>query len=374
MTERRLNRVFATAAGLALAAAGTGLALEAKSVRADEPASSPAPSAEPRASQAITNFASPEASATPEVEIQYIEVPQLVPHEVQPGDFIPGDVSMSDTEDSALFPLYDQDTNKAPDVEDNTRTALYVDVQAPGVVLAPYGKITIIRGMNPEQKAEFLRNETTAKTRAGFEKSGVVLWTGYDTTVDQAGYKADGTQGNVDTSGTPVAEDNLSGLDNQAKIRTILNLFADGTIDPNSEEGKVLMGILVNCLCACETPAQPKPTPKPEKPKEVCVTTFRDRLYNPNKGPVTVRTRGLVVRGDVLINGKRYYDEGNSSTAAIDRVWTEKPRTYKVSGPYEADVLWMEDCASKAQWKDQVDLAIEQVRESGRKLDPRSLK
>ena len=364
--HRVRNRAVVLAGGaLAVALAfGAGGALSNKEPArgTDYLGPTPAALATPTTSEAS-------ASPSPEAKAQNFHIEVLGAFEVQPGDMISGDVAMSDTKDSAIFPLYDTDTHKAADVVDNTKTALFVEVQAPGVAHAQWGA-DVVRGLTAEKKAEFLKNQTLEKKRSGFTNVDVVIWNGYSSTVDEAGVKANGEQGSAVNPSENGTGYNLDNLDNQSKLRIILNLFAEGTVDPNSEEGKVLMDVLVNCLCNCETPIEtPKPTPTPE----VCVVDFKDTLYDPKKGPIKVTTKGLVVRGDVYINGKRYFDD-LSQTAAIDRIWTETPKTYTVSGKYAADVLWMEDCATKSDWQDQVDLAISQIEEEGRPLDPKSLK
>src|SRR4030043_276752 len=85
---RRLNRVLATAAGLALAAAGTGIAVNSR------PAS---------AEGGVTNFASPSPEAgAPAVAEEGFTLQSGQYMEVVPGDIISADGSMSDTVEDGL--------------------------------------------------------------------------------------------------------------------------------------------------------------------------------------------------------------------------------------------------------------------------------
>lgn len=341
----------------------TNANLKLATQRPSEAGASPMSSTEPSGT--------PEPSKSPEVKVENFTVGNFGIFDVLPGDIIAGDVAMSDSKDSSILPLFDQDTHKAADVKDNGKTALFVEVQVPGVIHAEWGA-SVTRGLTAEQKAEMLKLQTISKARAGFEKVDVVVWTGYNTTTDEAGFKADGKQGSSmpNPSESPMPGANLDGSNSQELINTILDEIHKGNLTPDQEYN--LMQQLIACLCSCGTPSEtPKPTPKPTP--EVCVVTKEDRLFDPKKGPITVTTKGLVVRGDVFINGHRYFDD-SPKTAAVDTIWTNTPHTYKISGKYAADVLWTTDCASKADWKDQVDLAISQVEASGRTLDKKSLR
>lgn len=331
--------------------------------------STPAASSElatPRTSEAP---GSAEPTNSSEVEIQNFTVEKLGTFEVLPGDIIAGDIAMSDTKDSAIFPLYDQDTHKAADVTDNTKTALYVDVQTPGVVHAEWGA-TVTRGLTPEKKAEMLKIQAISKDRAGFDKVDVVLWTGYDTTVDEAGYTVTGEQNssvNVSPSGSPEAGvNNLDGLDNQSKLKVILNLFAEGTIDPNSEEGKVLMDILVNCLCGCDTKTE---TPTPSKSPEVCIPAMNDHVMKPGETYKVAKGIDFIAQGDVTIDGKRTYDN-SEKTGAISVVLDEKANT--IFAKYGADIQLF-DCPTDALITDTYNHDVEQLKATNRSVDKNSI-
>ena len=347
----------------------SGVGNEAKP--ANTGATSPTASSElatPKTSEAP---GSPEPSTSSEVEIQNFTVEKLGTFEVLPGDIIAGDVAMSDTKDSAIFPLYDQDTHKASDVIDNTKTALYVDVQTPGVVHAEWGA-TVTRGLTAEKKAEMLKLQALSKDRAGFDKIDVVLWTGYDTTVDQAGYGVTGEQTssvNVSPSGSPEAGlNNLDGLDNQSKMKVILNLFAEGTIDPNSAEGKVLMDILVNCLCGCDSKAETS-KPTPSKNPEVCIPAMNDHVMKPGETYKVPKGVDFIAQGDVTIDGKKTYDN-SEKTGAISVVLDEKANTIKA--PWGADIQVF-DCPTDELINETYSHDVEQLKATGRSLDKNSI-
>lgn len=330
------------------------------------PANADRQTSSPTASEMATPTSS-EAPGTPsaEVEIQNFTVEKLGSFEVLPGDIISGDVSMSDTKDSAIFPLYDQDTHKAADVVDNTKTALYVDVQAPGIVHAEWGA-TVTRGLTAEKKAEMLKLQAISKERAGFDKVDVVIWTGYETTVDEAGFKATGEQSSiVNPSASPEAGQNLDGLNNQDKIRVILNLFKEGNL--TSQEEAVLLDILVNCLCGCSNPTEtPKPTPTPE----ACVVpTMKDHVMKPGETYKVPAGVDFIAQGDVTIDGKKTYDS-NEKTGAISVVIDEKANTIKA--PWGADIQVFE-CATDQFIKDTYTHDLEQLQATNRSLDKNSI-
>ena len=322
---------------------------------------------------------SPEPSSSPEastVAIQNIEVKELTTYAVLPGDFIPGDVSMSDSADSAVFPLYDTDTHKAADVTDNTKTALYVDVQAQGVVHAVYGDITVIRGMTAEQKAEFLKDDTASKLRSGFSKVDVVLWTGYDTTVDEAGYKADGTLSTtpvVSPSESPAATtiDNINNmsLSAQEKATIVLNILNTDT-NLTSADKLGLLELLAACMCGCGTPEAPTPTPTPKPTQEPVCVPMDDHFMK--KGETfKVNGKDFIVQGDVFIDGVRHFDN-SGKTGAIDEVLDGKSHT--IVAPYGADVQEFNACATDANINDLYNKDLSQLKASGRTLDKLSLK
>lgn len=377
----KLNRV-GVAATLALALAACGgnpNATKSPEITPNTETQSPIVlNITPRPSEAAGTPTTPEItpapSASAEAEPESFGLEKGSVFVAQPGDIVSGDIAMSNTMESAILPLYDQDERKADGVEDTTKTALFVVVEAPGVIHSAYGGF-VIRGLSAEKKAEVLKLWAVEKSRAGYVPD-TVTWTGYESTVDQAGYTADGTQEVNPNMGYDDLVGNSEQLDNQAKIRTVLKLFANGTIDPDSEEGKVLMDILVNCLCACDKP-EASPTPKPsEKPEDCPPKGFVDHIYNPGKEKsFSVTTNGLVVRGDVYINGKRHFDN-NENTMAINYSWTESPRTYKITGKYAADVLWtcpVSTQEERAVWEEQLNIALQEEKDDPRSLDPKSL-
>lgn len=372
-SKRSLTGPAAIIAAGAIASAyllsgGIGGRTEPRPANADFGSSSPAASemATPTVSEAA---GSPEPSA--EVEIQNFTVEKLGAFEVLPGDIISGDVAMSDSKDSAIFPLYDQDTHKAADVTDNTKTALYVDVQAPGVVHAEWGA-TVTRGLSAEKKAEMLKLQAISKERAGFDKVDVVIWTGFDTTVDEAGYKADGAGSQ---SGTNVNPDNtnfndvtgsLENMDNQSKIKVVLSIIAEGNL--TSEQENVLMDILISCLCSCSNPETPKPTPS--STPEACVNpSFKDHVMKAGETYKVPAGVDFIAQGDVKIDGRKTYDS-NEKTGAISVVTDQKANT--IVAPWGADIQVF-DCTTDAFITETYKHDLEQLQATGRKLDSNSI-
>jgi hypothetical protein len=336
------------------------------------PASADSGSFSPTASEMATPNVS-EAAGSPEpsaeVEIQNFTVEKLGTFEVLPGDIIAGDVAMSDSKDSAIFPLYDQDTHKAADVTDNTKTALYIDVQAPGVVYAEWGA-TVTRGLTAEKKAEMLRLQAVSKERAGFDKVDVVIWTGYDSTVDEAGYKADNTQGQVteNPSMNDITGGNLENLDSQSKIKVVLSIIAEGNLTPEQEN--VLMDILISCLCSCSNPEAPKPTPAPSSTPEACVNpSFKDHVMKAGETYKIPAGVDFIAQGDVKIDGKRTYDS-NEKTGAISVVTDQKANT--IFAPWGADIQVF-DCSTDAFVKQTYQHDKEQLEATGRSVDKNSI-
>lgn len=352
-------------AALALAVAfGAGRSLPTETAKGDSYSPNPTMGelATPKPSQAA---GTPEASTSPEANIENFTVEKLGTFEVMPGDIIAGDVAMSDSKDSAIFPLYDQDTHKASDVEDNTKTALYVEVQAPGVVHAEWGA-TVSRGMTAEQKAEMLKLQTIAKERAGFTKVDVVVWTGYDSTTDEAGFTAGGEQGSSMPNPSMEPGSNLDGTNKQELINTILDEIHKGNLTADQEYN--LMQQLIACLCSCGTPTEtPMPTPTPTN--EVCVP-MNDHFM---KSGETYKVSGkeFIVQGDVIIDGVRHYDN-SAKTGAIDVVLDGK--THTIKAPYGADVQVFNDCATDANITDTYNHDLEQLKGSDRTLDSKSIK
>lgn len=358
----------AGALGVAFLLSGNGG--EIRPANADRQTSSPTAGemGTPTASEAA---GTPESSQAAEVEIQNFTVEKLGSFEVLPGDIISGDVAMSDSKDSAIFPLYDQDTHKAADVTDNTKTALYIDVQAPGVVHAEWGA-TVTRGLTAEKKAEMLKLQAISKERAGFDKVDVVIWTGYDSTVDEAGYKADGAQSQGGTNVNPDTNFNdvtggLENLDNQSKIKVVLSIIAEGNLTPEQEN--VLMDILISCLCSCSNPEAPKPTPAPSSTPEACVPVMNDHVMKAGETYKVPAGVDFIAQGDVTIDGKKTYDS-NEKTGAISVVTDEKANTIKA--PWGADIQVF-DCATDAFIKETYTHDLEQLQATGRKLDSNSI-
>lgn len=365
---KKLGYIGTAGAALALAFGAGGMINGSRPTEAgsNEPTKAPAAELFDASATAIPS-GSPEASPTVETEIQYIEVEALTPFEVQVGDFISADVSMSDTKDGELFPLMDTDWDyvDSDNPVDVTSTALGVDVEAPGWVVGPYGKITIIRGMSADQRAKFIANETTLKTRAGFKEYKVVIWNGLEDTVNQAGNKFDGTHVGTDSTGSI---DNMDNLSTQEKLNVVIKFMMDNNIDVDSADAQALIALLANCLCGCGPTESPAPSEPPSN--EVCPPGkgYEDHIYNPKNGTFTTpATNGLVVRGDATINGHVYHDT-LAETQALDWIWTESPKTYKISGPNAVDVLWT-TCPSKDVWVEQVNVAKQQADEDGRKMD-----
>lgn len=378
-TNHNLRKVgIGSLAALGLIGAfGIGGALNGgpKDISADN--SSPTPSASEAAGTPEASKA-PEVSAAPEVNIQNFAVEKLGSFEVLPGDIIAGDIAMSDTKDSAIFPLYDQDTHKAVDVKDNTKTALYVEVQAPGVVHAEWGA-TVTRGLTAEKKAEMLKLQAISKERAGFDEVKVVVWTGYETTVDQAGFKANNEQGSIlptssaSPDASPITGSNLEDISNQDKIKLILNLFATGKIDANSAEGKALLDVLANCFCSkteCTKPAEtPKPTPEPTKSPEACIPSMKDHVMKPGETYKVPTGIDFIAQGDVLIDGKKTYDS-NEKTGAVSVVTDSKGNIIKA--PWGADIQVFE-CATDPFIKETYNNDVDQLKATGRSLDKNSI-
>lgn len=348
------------------------------------PSAAPTLEATPRTSQApgtpepsLAPTSSPEASA---VNITSIEVGQLVPFEVQAGDWISADVSMSDTKDGPLFPLYDSDYDYLNSPEDQkkdiTRTAMGVDVQADGWVVAPYGKITIIRGMTPDQKALAIANEINLKKRGGqFDEFNVVIWKGLDETVSQAGKKFDGTL--VGTNGqnptesmTPTLED-LANLSTQEKLNVIISIFQKYDIDVNSQDGKDLLAILAACLCGCTAPTEsplPSATPTPEPTGAVCTPKMTDKVI---PAGTVWHSNGVdfIIQGDVTIDGKKTYTVGDpNNDRTID--WVTDGKNHTVVFDYRSDRQLFNNCSTDAF--EQLTYNSDKTADA-RKIDPKSI-
>ncbi len=374
--HRVRNAGILTAGALAIALGGVGVggAFRGENAKASY---APNPTATELATQRPSEAAgSPSGSPEPSSSPEAFQTFSLQPGEkmaVESGDVVAGDVAMADTDGGPILPLYDTDTHKASDVQDNTKTALYVVVQKPGELYAPYGGF-VARGLTPDKLQTWLELQKIEKQRSSFSKVDVVTWTGYDTTVDEAGFTANGGQGtapsvNIENGNTIPTVETIQNMDTKTKLETIINLFINNKIDPNSPDAQKLLEIFAECLCGCAVPTEsPSPSPMPSTSPEVCPDKgYADKLYDPAKGPVRVTTNGLIVRGDVTINGKVYHDQ-LGATQAVDWIWTDTPKTYTITGPNKADVLWT-TCPSKDIWVEQVDIAKEQAKEDGRPMD-----
>lgn len=261
---------------------------------------------------------------------------------VLPGDIIVGDVTMSDADCSSAFPLYDTDTDKAPNVLDNTKTALYVDVEANGEVYAGYGG-DVVRGLSSDKLTAWLNNEKLNKLRSGFTQVDVVDWTGYSTTVDEAGKTA--------------AQENLP----QISLCTLPGASSSPEATPTTP-----------CCNICGAPT-PTPeatcgcgaTPTPEGP----CTPMDDKVEAAGQ---TIKTNGesFIVEGDVTIDGVRHFDN-TGSTGAIDKVTDGKAHTIYFN--YKSDWQKFNPCATDQDVQNTYSNDLQQLKDSGRKLDSNSL-
>lgn len=323
-----------------------------------------------------TTTVTPEPSITPEpIVIQNIEVEQLTPFEVMPGDFISADVQMSDTKDGSRFALNDSDWDylNNPVKKDITRTALGVDVEAPGWVVAPYGKITVMRGMTPAQKAEFIVDETSSKIRSkAFDEYNVVVWTGLDSTSNQAGLKFDGTPGTTseNPTGLPPTAENLANLTTQEKLRAIISVFEQGNIDVDSPEAKQLIELLAECLCGCAVPTEsPMPSQTPGPTAEVCVPKMTD-LVIPAGTVWESNGQDFIVEGAVRIDGVKRYTIGNDSSKIKQVDWVTDGGSHKVIFDFTSDRQLFNSCSTDAFEKITYDSDLSSDK---RTLDPKSI-
>lgn len=325
------------------------------------PSAAPTMEATPRTSQAPgTPEPSTAPSASPEASpanIQNIEVKQFEPFEVQPGDWISADVTMSDTQEgltnpATAFPLFDSDYDylNSPVKVDITRTAMGVDVEAPGWVVAPYGDIVVVRGMTADQKAYAIANEISLKTRGGqFDKFDVVIWKGLNNTVDEAGKMHDGTfvgtTGETPT-GTPTPE-NLANMTAQEKLNFIVEFFWNNKIDPNNPDAKELLDILASCLCGCSAPTEspaPSALPTPEPTGAVCQPKMTDKVI---PAGTVWHSNGVdfIIQGDVTIDGRKTYTVGDPNhDRTID--WVTDGKNHTVVFDYRSDRQLFNNCST----------------------------
>ena len=375
---KRMGKAGATIASAALAFGGLNLISHSESTYAQDNAM-PTPAAG-EVKDWNTQTPSPEAVS----KVENFEVKAFTTFDVIPGDVVSGDVQMSDTIDSNPFPMYDQDSHKAPDVQDNAKTALFIDVQAPGVVHSEWGA-TVTRGLTQDQKAEMLRLQKIAKENAGFERTDVVAWTGYNTSVDQAGYRADGTKGEALPYGsieTVVGTPNMSNpseinayvsenpnMDASTAMALYDKLIADG-FDVNVPENQATIQALIDCICKAETscplPTEtPKATPEPTKEPEVCEPKFKDHFLKAGQKITTPKGHMVIAQGD--LEGAVNHDS-LAETKGVYVFTDGKRRTFKA--PWGADVMVFNDCATTSFVRDTYKDVLKQ---DNRKLDKNSV-
>lgn len=378
---RRLNKVLATAAGLALAAAGTGVVMEPRATYAQD-------------NSGVTTFASPSPEAgAPVIAEEEFSLGRGQYMEVMPGDIISGDVSMSDTLKGPIKPLYDNDLNKDPEITDIADTALFINVVEPGIVWTENGA-HVQRGLIGEPRDTYLFLQRNAKVRGGFKYADVVDWTGYDTTIDQGQivHDPESSLGNQEETSLRTLEmtdpDQIKeyvganpDMDPSVALALYNSLIEDG-FDVNAPENQATLQALIACLCkvdgSCEQP-EPKSTPKPTatpKPREVCDPQDDHIMKQGETYRVPARYDDIIVQADALIridNGRwiRAYDDlGPTKSVNVIRHIGDHVVTVKtpVGG---GDVQQFNECATDGvvtEWY-QNDLKADP-----RKLDKRSVK
>ena len=389
MTERiaekrikKLGRAATVLGGLAMAAAGTGLALEAKPAQAQD--------------GGVTNFA--EASASPETGAATVAEEGFTLQsgeymEVIPGDIISADGSMSDTLDGPIRPLYDTDLNKDPEITDTADTALFINVVKPGIFWADNGGY-VKRGLTGQQRDTYLYLQRNSKVNGGFKYADVVDWTGYDTTIDQGQIVHDsenplGNQGET-VSRTPEMTDPGQiieyvganpDMDPSVALALYNSLIEDG-FDVNAPENQATLQALIACLCkidgSCEQPEptqKPKPTATP-KPREVCDPQDDHIMEQGDIYRVPPRYDDIIVQADALIRIDkgpwiRTYDD-LGPTKSVNVIRHIGDSVVRVKTPVGGgDVQQFNDCASDAvvtEWY-QNDLKAD-----SRRLDRNSIK
>jgi len=303
---------------------------------------------------AIVEMATPTASQAASGSPEGVQSFHLVAGDkmaVLPGDVIVGDVTLSDTDCGSAFPLYDTDTHKATDVQDNTKTALYVDVEANGEVYAGYGG-DVMRGLSGDAKTSWLNNQKIDKIRSGFTKVDVVDWTGYSSTKDEAGQTA--------------AEQNLPQL----------GLCTLPGASSSPESGASSSPEATQTTPCCNICGAPTPTPEatcgcatPTKTPEGPCTPMEDTIEAAGK---TVKTNGesFIVEGDVTIDGVKHFDN-SSFTGAIDKVTDGKSHTILFN--YQGDFQKFNSCATGNDIQNTYDKDKTALKNSGRSLDSKSL-
>ncbi|PIR80168.1 MAG: hypothetical protein COU25_01535 [Candidatus Levybacteria bacterium CG10_big_fil_rev_8_21_14_0_10_35_13] len=375
----RLNKVLATAAGLALAAAGTGMAVNANPTRGAE---------------GVTTFASPspEAGAATVAEEGFtLQSGQFM--KVLPGDIISADGSMSDTLDGPIRPLYDTDLNKDPNITDTADTALFINVVEPGIFWADNGGY-VKRGLTGQQRETYLYLQRNSKVNGGFKYADVVDWTGYDTTVDQGQIVHDsenplGNQGET-VSRTPEITDPGQIIEyvganpnlDPTVAQKLLDTLIENGFDVNAPENQDTLQTLLACICQCEPGEMPKATPGPTptpKPREVCDPQDDHIMKQGETYRVPARYDDVIVQADAIIkikDGRRvrvirtYDDLGPTRSVNVIRHIGDAVVTVQtpVGG---GDVQQFNDCATDAvvtEWY-QNDLKAD-----SRRLDRNSIK
>ncbi len=322
---------------------------------------SPAPTA--------VDLGSPAPEATPSLEapsvVESFHINALETMEVQPGDLVIGDVAMSDTLDGTILPLYDQDSHKAVDVLDNTKTALYINVQAPGVVHAEWGA-DVMRGMTNEQKATFLNLQKAAKEAAGFTVVDLVTWTGSETTVDQAGLTQHSLDLPVSEQPTVTPEPGATTVPGaEMTFPADLSQLSDRELE--ELQAKLLWEIMqCTCVtgnCPMHSP-EPSATPAPTATPEVCPPMV-DNFMEPGDTFRTEADKLYIVQGDVKVDGKAYYDN-NADTFAVLKLSGE----HTIRAQWGADV--QEFCPQDAAYGEIYNKDVEEGQATGRTLDNHS--
>lgn len=349
-----------------------------RSVEANGTQSSPAASASmeatPRPSDAGAT-PTPEATQAPEARIETFHLNPGDKFEANVGDVVVGDVAMSDTEDAtrAVF-LFDTDTNKREGT-DNTKTGLLVDVQAEGFVLSPYGG-DVIRGLSGDKKSTWIELKKAEMINGGcvggcVDGVDVVTWTGSETTVPQSGMKSEGSVVTTEptATSTPEVGTDYSGLTNDERKQALLTLLADGKIDVSTPEGKALLDLLIQCICVGET-VKPTPEPKPTATPDAECIPYNDHVMKAGETYRVPAGKDFIVQGDVIIDGRRTYDN-SEKTGAISVVLDQKANRIKAN--WGADVQVFNDCATPEMVKEVYRDDLKELKATKRSLDKNSI-
>lgn len=322
--------------------------------------------------------ATPEPSKAPEAV--KIETFHLVPgdkFQTKAGDVVIGDIAMADadtTDTSKIKFLFDTDSNKAAG-KDNTKTGLLVDVQKDGIVLAPYGG-DVIRGLQGDKKTTWIELKKAEMENGGCvggctDGVPVVEWTGFDTTLDEAQTMTKDAGGVVTPSANPSAELPSTGniTNTTGKEQLLAVLTGEGFKNLPAAEQQRILELLIQCICSGPV-ATPEPTPTPTASPEAACDTANDTLLKSGE-KLTVKGNDFIVQGDVIIDGKRLYDN-SAKTGAIDAFTDGK--THNIVAPYGADVQIFCATATDQTEKDLYNKDLEQLTSgSGRTLDKNSV-